>query len=95
MDTLAQENPQVARSLSIVVLDNASWHKVKRLNWHHFQPQYLPARSPNIKAIERLWLRMKADWFNGWTAKNASQLQDRFIEAQRSVLQSQGRPKSS
>jgi len=34
------------------------------LNWHHFHPEYLP-RSPDLNAIERLWLRMKADWFNG------------------------------
>jgi transposase len=26
----------------ILVLDNASWHKASRLNWHHFQPRFLP-----------------------------------------------------
>jgi transposase len=101
LDALAQENPQEPGRRAIVVLDNASWHKVKRLNWHHFQPEYLPARSPDLNAIERLWLRIKADWFNGWIAKNASQLQDRLMEALRSmidqpsVLQSQCRPKMS
>jgi transposase len=101
LDTLAQENPPVAGRRAILVLDNASWHKVKRLNWHHFQPEYLPPRSPDLNAIERLWLRMKADWFNGWIAKNAAQLQDRLIEAlqafmaQPTSLQSQCRPKTS
>lgn len=101
LDTLAQENPPVAGRRAILVLDNASWHKVKRLNWHHFQPEYLPPRSPDLNAIERLWLRMKADWFNGWIAKNAAQLQDRLIEAlqafmaQPTSLQSQSLPKTS
>jgi len=101
LDTLAQENPPVAGRRAILVLDNASWHKVRRLNWHHFQPEYLPPRSPDLNAIERLWLRMKADWFNGWIAKNAAQLQDRLIEAlqafmaQPTSLQSQCRPKTS
>ncbi|MBK8094461.1 MAG: transposase [Verrucomicrobiaceae bacterium] len=40
-------------------------NKTKSLNWHHFEPEYLPPRSPDLNAIERLWLRMKADWFNG------------------------------
>jgi transposase len=99
LDTLAQENPKVEGRRAIVVLDNASWHKVKQLNWHHFQPEFLPARSPDLNAIERLWLRMKADWFNGWIARNARQLQDRLIEALQSllkqpgILQTQCRPK--
>jgi hypothetical protein len=101
LDTLAQENPEAAGRRAILVLDNTSWHKVKRLNWHHFQPEYLPPRSPDLNAIERLWLRMKADWFNGCIAKNAAQLQDRLIEAlqafmaQPTSLQSQYRPKTS
>ena len=101
LDTLAQENPPVEGRRAIVVLDNASWHKVKRLNLHHFQPEYLPARSPDLNSIERLLLRIKAVWFNGWIAKNATQLQDRLIKALRSMIeepstfQSLCRPKTS
>ncbi|MBK8090832.1 MAG: transposase [Verrucomicrobiaceae bacterium] len=100
LDTLAEENPHVAGRRAILVLDNASWHKTKSLNWHHFEPEYLPPRSPDLNAIERLWLRMKADWFNGWIAKTSEQLQDRIIESLRSlfdqpsILQSQCRPKT-
>jgi transposase len=100
LDTLAEENPPVAGRRALLVLDNASWHKVKGLNWHHFEPAYLPARSPDLNAIERLWLRIKADWFNGWIAKNSPELQDRIIAAlqslfaQPSLIQSQCRPKT-
>ena len=101
LDTLAEENPPVAGRRALLVLDNASWHKTKSLNWHHFEPEYLPPRSPDLNAIERLWLRMKADWFNGWIAKTSEELQDRIIEALRSlfhqpaILKSQCRPKTS
>jgi hypothetical protein len=76
-------------------------YKVKRLNWHHFEPIYLPARLPYLNPIERLWLRLKADWFNDWIAKTSPQLQDRLIEAlqylfaQPSLIQTQCRPKTS
>lgn len=101
LDTLAAENPPEPGRRAILVLDNASWHKVKRLHWHHFTPAYLPPRSPDLNAIERLWLRMKADWFNGWIAKSSAQLQARLIEALQAlfahpaILQTQCRPKTS
>jgi len=44
---------------------------------------------------------MKADWFNGWIAKSAAQLQDSLIGALQAmmgkpaILQSQCRPKTS
>lgn len=99
LDSMAQENPPEAGQRAVLVMDNASWHKVKRLNWHHFEPMYLPPRSPDLNPIERLWLRLKADWFNGWIANNSPELQERLITAlqslfaQPSLVQSQCRPK--
>ena len=58
----------------ILILDNASWHKSKRLNWHHFEPMFLPAYSPDLNPIERLWLRMKCDWFSDYIAKSRDEL---------------------
>lgn len=98
LNDLAEENPPVEGRRSVLVLDNASWHTCKSLNWHHFEPEYLPARSPDLNAIERLWLRIKADWFNGWIARSGEELQERIIAALRSmfdqpsILQSQCRP---
>ncbi len=31
------------RKRNILILDNASWHKGKKLNWHLFEPLYLPS----------------------------------------------------
>lgn len=41
-------------------MNNAHWHKSKRLPWGDFEPTYLPACSPDINPTERLWLVMKA-----------------------------------
>lgn len=101
LNELARENPPQESRRALLVLDNAGWHKTKRLNWHHFEPAYLPARSPDLNPIERLWLRLKADWFNGWVAKSSPQLQERLIEALQStfahpaMVQRQCRPKLS
>ena len=35
----------------VLVLDNASWYKVKSLNWHHIEPMYLPPYSPDLNPI--------------------------------------------
>lgn len=65
----------------IMVLDNASWHKVKRLEWHNIEPKYLPPYSPDLNPIERLWLVMKARFFTDWITKDKEQLDDRVAEA--------------
>jgi len=70
----------------LLVLDNASWHKAGRLNWHHFEPVYLPAYSPDFNPIERLWLRLKADWFWDFLARTPEQLTERLCLALKSFL---------
>lgn len=59
LDSMAEENPAIEGRRAVMVMDNASWHKVKKLNWHHFESMYLPPRSPDLNPIERLWLRLK------------------------------------
>jgi len=69
------------RPRNIVILDNASWHKSKSLDWGRFEPVFLPPYSPDLNPIERLWLIMKAEWFTGFYAKTKDQLIDRLSEA--------------
>ena len=69
-----------------LILDNASWHKVKSLNWYHLQPRYLPAYSPDLNVIEELWLYIKEHYFNNWIAKDYFQLQDRMVWAIQQLL---------
>jgi transposase len=81
LDHLAETTQSMSEKNNILVLDNASWHKSKTLNWHHFTPKYLPPYSPDLNPIERLWGRMKADFFADYIAKTKEQLWERIGEA--------------
>jgi len=65
----------------ILILDNASWHKAARLNWHHFECKFLPSYSPDFNPIERLWLRLKADYFSDFIARSIEELNSRLCFA--------------
>lgn len=43
-------------------MDNGSFHKALLLDWReHVMPIYLPAHSPELNPIERLWSYIKKD----------------------------------
>lgn len=69
------------RTTNILVMDNASWHKRKSTDWHGWQPMYLPPYSPDLNPIERIWLTMKARWFNNYVCKNIEKLIERLDQA--------------
>jgi transposase len=81
LDQLAETVPKVAGLRQLLIMDNASWHKAARLNWHHFEPVYLPGYSPDFNPIERLWLRLKADWFWDFLARTDEELTERLCTA--------------
>ena len=56
------------RPRNLLIMDNASWHKTKCLQFGAFEPIYLPPYSPDFNPIERLWLLLKADWFSDFYA---------------------------
>ena len=55
LDTMAAEVPEREGKRVLLVLDNAKWHKTKRLTWHHIVPVFLPPYSPDLNPIERFW----------------------------------------
>lgn len=69
------------RTTNILIMDNATWHKRKKTNWHGWQPKYLPPYSPDLNPIERIWLIMKARWFNNYVCKNEEELLERLDQA--------------
>ena len=88
LDHLAQTVPKDPRKRRYLIVDNASWHKVKRLHWHHFRPMYLPPYSPDLNPIERLWLRLKAEFFADFIAKNTETLIAQLIKGLQHFLNS-------
>jgi transposase len=86
LDHLAEAVPPDPGKRRILILDNASWHKSARLNWHHFEVRFLPAYSPDLNPIERFWLRLKADYFSDFIAHTPQELQDRACTALRAYM---------
>jgi len=77
LDELSKSTNNRAMTL---VLDNASWHKVK-LNWHNITPLYLPPYSPDLNPIENIWKLIKGRFFNNWYALTIEQLEERVYTA--------------
>ena len=90
LDNMSKEYPRREGIRQLIILDNASWHKAKRLNWHHFEPEYLPPYSPDFNPIERLWLVMKQNHFADFYTKDSEALEQRIIEALNSLFDSPG-----
>lgn len=77
----AKKTIKFQRAKNILIMDNASWHKRKSLKWHNWEPMYQPSYSPDLNPIERIWLKMKARWFNNYVCRNVDQLIDRLDQA--------------
>lgn len=77
----ANKDLRFERQRQILILDNASWHKGKGLDWGRFEPMYLPPYSPDLNPIEKLWLVMKAEWFTDFVAKDIDALTARLDQA--------------
>ena len=73
LDVANREIPSCGKKEKIV-LDNASWHKVKSINWGRFEPVYLHPYSPDLNPIERIWAYLKEHFFNSFSAKNIDEL---------------------
>jgi transposase len=83
---MAKAVPKKEGVAQVLILDNASWHRAARVNWHHFKPKFLPGYSPDFNPIERLWLRLKADWFWDFIARTPDELTDRLCTALKSFI---------
>lgn len=66
---------------NIVILDNASWHKTKRLKWGILEPMYLPPYSPELNPIEELWLALKREFFSWFWTNKEDELDEQVVWA--------------
>ena len=90
LDTMAIEVPPRDGRKLCLVLDNASWHKAKALNWHHIHAVFLPPYSPDFNPIERLWQYLKSQYMAGFVTNDGDELSDMIFDSIRDLL---GQPK--
>ena len=86
LDTMAQEVPEQEDKRLCLVLDNASWHKTKRLEWHHIEKMFLPPYSPDFNPIERLWQYLKGHGMAGFLSNQGEVLSDKLCDSIRELL---------
>jgi hypothetical protein len=92
LDQLAETVPKEESARQLLTVDNASWHKAGRLNWHQFEPAYLPAYQLGFNPIERLWLRLEADWFWDFIAGTHTELTDPLCTGLKSFVDRPAKP---
>ena len=88
LDTMAKETQcqkQENRRVCLI-LDNAGWHKAKRLHWHHIQPVYLPPYSPDFNPIERIWQYLKGHGMAGYLSNNGPELCEKLFQEVKALL---------
>lgn len=95
LDTFAQEVPHQEDKEILLVMDNASWHKAKGLNWHHITPFYLSAYSPDFNPIERLWQHIKSHHLAGYITNRGAELEQKLFDTLRSLLRDPDTVKSA
>jgi transposase len=86
LDVMAEEVPVEAGKTVYLVLDNASWHKSRALNWHHIKPVYLSPYSPDFNPIERLWQYLKGHPMAGFLTNDGAALTERLLESLAGLL---------
>ena len=75
-----------------LVQDDTPYHRataVKAFPAQHFEHltvTQLPGYSPDFNPIERLWLRLKVDWFWDFFARTSEELTQRLCAALKSFM---------
>jgi transposase len=71
----------------VLILDNASWHKVKKLDWGNVVPVFLPPYAPELNPIEELWKVIKDRLCDPTPAKSHDELQNRIMIVLRELFE--------
>ncbi|MEG4294900.1 transposase [Microcoleus sp. D2B6] len=73
-----------SENFHLIIMDNGRFHKALLLDWDdHVMPIYLPAYSPELNPIERLWEHTKKDlkWENYSSLDQLKEQVNRIIKS--------------
>ena len=52
-------------SHAVMLLDNAGWHRTKKLNWPaNVSPMFIPSACPELNAAENIWQYLRQTWLS-------------------------------
>lgn len=71
---------------NLLILDNASFHKVQSLNFGRLEPWFLPPYSPELNPIEEVWLLIKTNDFHHGMAQSQDHLEDKVADSLRHYM---------
>lgn len=74
LNSANQEINHSSNLKEFIILDNASWHRAKNIDWGRFIPLFLPPYSPDMNPIERIWAYLKQTYFSDYCALELDQL---------------------
>jgi len=80
---------------AVLVLDKAGWHTARRLVWpENISPIHLPPYSPELNAIERVWLHLKERFLSHRVFNNPDAIITACCEAWNALIAETGRIRS-
>ena len=80
---------------AIMILDKAGWHTARRLVWPStITPLHLPPYSPELNAIERVWLYLKERFLSHRVFPNSAAIVDACCDAWNALIAEPGRIRS-
>lgn len=81
-----------AGSHGVLLLDNASWHRTKKLVWpNNVSPLFIPASCPELNAAENIWQYLRQNYLSNRVFANYEGIVDAASDAWNKLLAEGGR----
>ena len=79
-------------ALAVVLMDNAGWHKTKKLKWpSNVRPMYIPPGSPELNAAENIWQYLRQTYLSNRVFKSYTDIVDAACDAWNKLRAETGR----
>jgi len=86
------EKTVTAGAHAVLLMDNAGWHKTKKLNWpKNISPLFIPPASPELNPTENIWQYMRQTWLSNRVFKDYDAIVSAGCDAWNKLLDEAGR----
>ena len=79
---LGEVSKRFANEHVILIMDQAGWHKAKRLKIpSNITLHWLPPYSPELNPVEHLWEEIREKWFHNRVFSSIGEVENQLIQA--------------